>query len=166
MIPSYWLEYDSITESEIVCYNITMRIIRKIELSVQGHLSHYPKLYALIVGIGIVLFWRGVWHSADSAHNAISFLSSSSSTTLLFASWWDGPLSFLVGGSILYFTGAFTSSFIGSELILSGLRGEKKLNQKTEAEIGEEVLEISDIKEELILISKKLETIDKKRGGK
>jgi hypothetical protein len=139
-----------------------MKIIRKVELSVQGYLSHYPKLYALIVGIGIVLFWRGVWHSADSIHNAISFFSSNSSTTLLFASWWDGPLSFLIGATILYITGAFTSSFIGSELILSGLRGEKKLNQKTEAEIKEEVLDINEIKEELILISKKLEKLEKK----
>ncbi len=143
-----------------------MKIVRKLELRTQAYLSHHPKLYALIVGIGIVLFWRGVWHSADSLHNAITLFSSSSSTTLLFASWWDGPLSFLVGAKILYITGAFTSSFIGSELILSGLRGEKRLNQKTEAEIGEEVLEISDIKEELILISKKLETIQKRTVNK
>ena len=70
-----------------------MKIVRKLELRTQAYLSHHPKLYALIVGIGIVLFWRGVWHSADSLHNAITLFSSSSSTTLLFASWWDGPLS-------------------------------------------------------------------------
>jgi hypothetical protein len=143
-----------------------MKIIRKVELSVRNYLSHYPKLYALIVGIGIVLFWRGVWHSADNIHTAINFFSSNSSMTLLFAPWWDGPLSFLIGGTILYITGAFTSSFIGNELILSGLRGEKKLNQKTEADVKEEASEINDVKKELVLISKKLETLEKQSSSK
>lgn len=139
-----------------------MTIFRKAELIVLNYLSHYPKVYALIVGIGIVLFWRGVWHSADSIHMVIDYASSTSSTTLLSAPWWDGPLSFFVGGMILYFSGAFTSSFIGNELILSGLRGEKKLNQKTESDLKEEVIEISDIKEELWVISGKLEMLEKK----
>jgi hypothetical protein len=86
--------------------------------------------------------------------------------TLLFAPWWDGPLSFLIGGTILYITGAFTSSFIGNELILSGLRGEKKLNQKTEADVKEEASEINDVKKELVLISKKLETLEKQSSSK
>ena len=129
---------------------------------IQNYLSHYPKLYALIVGIGIVLFWRGVWHSADNIHTAINYFSSGSSTALLFAPWWDGPLSFLIGGMLLYTTGAFTSSFIGNELILSGLRGEKRLNEKTEANLKEEVTAISDIKEELVIISKKLEVLENK----
>jgi len=139
-----------------------MSIIKKIELRIQNYLSHYPRFYALVVGIGIVLFWRGVWHSADNIHTAINYFTANSSITLLFGPWWDGPLSFIVGGSILYMTGAFTSSFIGNELILSGLRGEKRLNEKTEADLKEEVVAISDIKDELVIISKKLEVLEKK----
>ena len=139
-----------------------MTIFRKLELIVRNYLSHYPKVYALIIGIGIVLFWRGVWHTADSIHTVIDFVSSASSTTLISAPWWDGPLSFLVGGMILYFGGAFTSSFIGNELILSGLRGEKRLNERTESDLKEEIVEISDIKEELWVISNKLELLEKK----
>lgn len=139
-----------------------MNIIKKIELKTQNYLSHYPRFYALVVGIGIVLFWRGVWHSADNIHTAISYFTANSSTTLLFAPWWDGPLSFFVGGTILYMTGAFTSSFIGNELILSGLRGEKRLNERTEADLKEEVVAISDIKNELVIISRKLEVLEKK----
>jgi len=139
-----------------------MTIFRKMELKVRSLLSHYPKAYALIVGIGIVLFWRGVWHSADNIHTVINYFSSSSSTTLMFSPWWDGPLSFIVGASILYITGAFTSSFIGNELILSGLRGEKRLSERTESDLKDEVAAISDIKDELMLISGKLEQLEKK----
>ncbi|MES2930635.1 MAG: hypothetical protein V4665_02525 [Patescibacteria group bacterium] len=142
-----------------------MKFFKKIEIRTRNYLSHYPKVYALIVGIGIVLFWRGTWHTVDNISTAISYLYSYSSTTLLFAPWWDGPLSFLVGSGILYITGAFTSSFIGSELILSGLRGEKKLNERTEKNLKEEVGAIGDIKEELLMISKKLELLEKQANN-
>lgn len=132
----------------------------KIKHKIQNHLSHHPKTYALIVGVGIVLFWRGVWHSADHLHTFLSHVSAnSSSPSFIDAPWWDGPLSFIVGCIVLYFTGAFTSSFIGNELILSGLRGEKKLSQRTEADLQNEVMAIGDIKDELVIISKKLEVL-------
>ncbi len=133
----------------------------KLEQKIRIHLSHYPIIYAFIVGIGIVLFWRGVWHTADQVHDVINHFSSMSSTSLSGAMWWDGPLSLVVGCLMLYFTGAFTSSFIGNELILSGLRGEKRLNERTEADIKDEISAISDIKDELGAISDKLELLKK-----
>ncbi len=136
--------------------------MKKLQRKIQIYLSHHPLLYALIVGIGIVLFWRGVWHSADQIHSTIEFFSAGSSMSIMDTPWWDGPLSFIVGCLMLYLTGAFTSSFIGNELILSGLRGEKKLNERTEADLKNEVNSISDIKEELFVISKKLEILEKK----
>ncbi len=138
-----------------------MKTLKKIEQKTQIYLSHYPKLYALIVGIGIVLFWRGVWHSADEIHTTINYFSSGSSTSFMLTPWWDGPLSFIIGAFILYITSAFTSSFIGNELILSGLRGEKKLNERTNAEIQDEVYVITHIKEELTSISRKLDFLEK-----
>ena len=139
-----------------------MNIFKKTKRSIQSYLSHYPFFYALIVGIGVVLFWRGVWHSADEIHTTINYFSSGMSMSLIHTPWWDGPLSFLVGIIILYFTGAFTSSFIGNELILSGLRGERKLSERTESNLKSEVNTISDIKDELVLISKKLEILEGK----
>jgi len=115
----------------------------------------------MIVGIGIVLFWRGVWHSTDHFPFLLETIYSQSSTTLVNGVWWDGPFSFIVGCIILSFTGAFTSSFIGNELILSGLRGEKKLNQRTEIDLKNEVFAIADIKDELVMISNKLEILQK-----
>jgi len=103
----------------------------KIEEKIRIYLSHRPKLYALIVGIGIVIFWRGVWHTTDFVHSLISYFQGNLTTDSLSGTWWDGPLSFIVGILILFISGAFTSSFIGNELILSGLRGEKRLSQKT-----------------------------------
>ncbi len=138
-----------------------MNLYKKFERRIQHYLSHYPLLYALIVGIGIVLFWRGVWHTADNIHIGINYLSSSDSTSIAFAPWWDGPLSFIIGSVILYTTGAFTSSFIGNELILSGLRGERKLSERTEADVKSEENIVGDIKDELSVISTKLDLLEK-----
>ena len=119
--------------------------------------------YALIVGVGIVLFWRGIWHGTDEVLNyvvqdriitSIDYLSQSV--------WWDAPLSLFLGIVILYFTGAFISSFIGNELILSGLRGEKRLNEKTEEQVENEVRAISDIKESLKSVERTIEQLEKK----
>jgi hypothetical protein len=123
-------------------------------------LSHHSYLYATIVGIGIVLFWRGVWHSADTLHLYINHYYSTGSTSLLDHPWWDGPLSFVVGCLILYSTRAFVSSFIGNELILSGLRKEEKLAKETEGDLKIEVLAIGDIKQEINSITKKLEELE------
>lgn len=126
----------------------------------RAYLSRRPKLYAFIVGIGIVLFWRGVWHSIDTLHDFIAHSAYYSSMDYSQIVWWDGPLSLVIGWFILQFAGAFISSFIGNELILSGLRGEKKLNEKTETELKGEVGAIAEIKEELAFITKKLEQLE------
>jgi hypothetical protein len=139
-----------------------MKVIRRTEHRLRSILSRHPKTYAFIVGIGIVLFWRGVWHSADQAHEFLGhFYATSYSTSLLSGPWWDGPLSLLVGTMILMITGGFTASFIGNELILSGLRGEKRLTEKTEGELKTEITAIADIQDELVVISKKLEALQK-----
>lgn len=137
-------------------------LVLKLEGKITNFLSHRPKLYALVVGIGIVLFWRGVWHSADQIHNYFSYQADLLTIDSFTSPWWDGPLSLLAGSIVLYFTGAFISSFIGNELILSGLRGEKRLTEKTEGEVKNEVRAISDIKDELKNVTQTLEQLEKK----
>ncbi len=134
----------------------------KLETKIIAYLSHRPKLYSLIVGMGIVLFWRGVWHTTDQVHNFYANNLWYSTMSLTGSPWWDGPLSLVVGMIILYFTGSLISSFIGNELILSGLRGEKRLNEKTEVEVHNEVRAISDIKDSLRAINQTLEQLEKK----
>jgi len=134
----------------------------KFEQRITVYLSHRPKLYALVVGVGVVLFWRGVWHTADQVHTCLSYSRICLSIDATTSPWWDGPASLLVGLIILYFTGAFISSFIGNELILSGLRGEKRLTQKTEGEVEGEVSAIAEIQDALNSIEKKMVDLERK----
>src|SRR3989344_4510419 len=121
-----------------------MKIVKffdKLEDKIRGALSHYPILYAFLGGVGVVLFWRGVWHTADD--------------------WGIGSIASLVLGSILLLlTGVFVSAFIGSKLIISGLIGEKKLEEKEESEIQTEEAQIRDLQSTLNRVEKKLDHID------
>lgn len=113
-------------------------------------LSHRPHLYGFVAGTGLVIFWRGIWHSMDFvvvlvSHWQNGFVEMNLSQML----WWDGPLSILIGTVILLLSGVFVSSFIGNEVILSGLRGEKKLTERTENEVRTEVGAIARIEESL-----------------
>lgn len=63
-------------------------------------------------------------------------------------------------------TGVFISSFIGNEIIISGIKGEKKMVEKTELEIQNDAGFISDIKKEVGIISNRLEKIEKKINEK
>ena len=121
---------------------IIVRIFDKLEDKIRGKLSHHPVLYALIGGIGVVLFWRGIWHTADDINIG-------------------SIISMIIGAIILLITGVFVSSFIGSRLIISGLIGEKKLSEKEEAEIETEEAQLKNLQSTLNRLEKKLEHIDK-----
>lgn len=119
-----------------------------LEDKIRGRLSHHPLFYAFISGIGVVLFWRGVWHTADE----IPYLQ-------------VGVVSLLVGTIILLLIGVFVSDFIGNRILLSGLRGEKKLTEKStdelEKEIAEENSEIDEIQKSVNKIEEELKEIQK-----
>ena len=116
----------------------------KAEDKVRGHLSRYPLLYAFIGGIGIVLFWRGVWHIADET----PFLR-------------HPFVSIITGSIILLITGIFVSAFVGSRLIMTGIRGEKKMSEKIIEELETEETEIEKIESTLNSVEKKLSQIEK-----
>ena len=117
------------------------KILNQWEIRVRGKLSHYPVLYALLGGIGIVLFWRGVWHTADDLN--LSSL-----------------LSLIIGFLLLLSIGVFVAEFIGNKLIISGLIGEKKLAEKEEGEIETEESQLKNLQNTLSRLEKKLEHID------
>lgn len=136
----------------------------KLEDHVRGRLSHYPIWYAVVGGIGIVLFWRGVWLTTDYVFAMIAAsqaAASSSTMSVVSVAWWDGPLSFLIGLIILLMTGVFVSNFIGNEIIITGLRGDKKISEKTEQEMRIEVGAIGEIRSEVKKISEKLDASHK-----
>jgi len=122
-------------------WNKIVKFFDKLEDRVRGHLSHYPILYAFLGGIGVVLFWRGVWHTADDFGLA-------SITSLI------------VGTILLLLTGVFVSAFIGNRLIISGLSGEKKLEEKERSEIETEEEQIQKLQNAVSRLEKKLDHID------
>lgn len=126
----------------------------KLEDKIRAKLSRYPVLYALLGGVGIVLFWRGVWHGADYL-TMIVWGDSKISMSFI-----DGALSFITGTLILLITGVFVSAFVGNRLIITGLRGEKKLAEKTEEEIKTEEGQIKKIESALNRVEKKIDQIE------
>ncbi len=135
----------------------------RLEDVVRGRLSHAPILYAIVGSIGIVLVWRGVWHSVDYLMLLVQSGAGLSTISLTSEIWWDGPLSLAAGSAILLVSGLFVSNFIGNEIIMSGLRGEKKLSEKTEDEVKTEAHAIADIRDEIRDISKRLDSLTKSK---
>ena len=124
-------------------------------------MSHRQIFYGLVGGIGIVLFWRGVWHTAD--YFSLVFMKrESGSATIDMAALWDGLLSFGIGSILLLLTGLFVSSFIGNEIIISGLKGEKKVAEKTEEEVETETTLVKDLRKEMREIKDRLGRIERK----
>ena len=122
-----------------------IRFFDRLEDKVRGKLSHYPILYAFIGGTGIVLFWRGVWHIADDINMA-------------------SGISFVIGTVILLMTGVFVSEFIGKKLIISGLVGEKKIEEKEEIELETEETQLRNLQNTLNKLEKKLDHMETHLG--
>lgn len=127
----------------------TINFFDKFEDKVRGHLSHHPILYTLIGGVAIVLFWRGVWHTADILQARGGWLG-----------WlFYEPTNMVIVTIILLASGLFVSYFIGDTILISGMKGEKKLTDKTEKEIQEEGKELKDIQATIKEMEKDIEQI-------
>ncbi len=137
----------------------------KLEDKIRGKLSHYPILYAFLGGVGVVLFWRGIWHTTDFISDVVFSYQQNDTIDLASLPWWDGPLSIVLGCSLLLSTGLFVFDFIGTEAIVSGLRGEKKLVEKMVEKENEEVKieagAIEEVKKEVKEIADRLADIEK-----
>jgi hypothetical protein len=153
------------------------RLFNKLENRVRGFLSRYPVLYGLLAGIGAVLFWRGVWHGMDFVSQyVIDWHSNCPTTDIIFllkvctvdniAYPLDGLISFLLGSGILLLCGVFVSQLLGKEIIISGLRGETRLTEKTEVEVRTETGAIGEIRHEMRNVLRRLQSIEKKMDEK
>ena len=110
-----------------------MKIVKffdKLEDHIRAWLSRRPILYGLIAGLGAVLFFRGVWMLIDMTE---------------LGAWESVGISLVV----LLLTGAFVSHFVGNDVILSGLKQEKKFVEQTENQMESEMATLHDIKHEL-----------------
>ena len=120
-----------------------VKFFDKLEDKIRGLLSHYPIIYGFLGGIGVVLFWRGVWHISDDLN-----LGSIASIVL--------------GSIILLITGVFVSTFIGNKVIISGLKGERKMEEKETKEIKEEAKDLEELQDTLKNVEKKISNLEQK----
>ena len=116
----------------------------KLEDRARSRLSRFPVLYAFVGGLGIVLFW----HSVTEMAMAIPFLNE-----------WNALPWFVISMIMLLVSGIFVSYFVGDQLIMSGLKGEKKMIEKSQDEI---VAEEKEEEKDIIKILAKLETLEQK----
>lgn len=121
----------------------------KFEDRVRGHLSRYPIVYTIIGGTAIVLFWRGVWHTADILQDKGGILG------FIFYE----PVNLVLMVALLLATGLFVSYFIGDTILMSGLKGQKKVTDRTEREVQEEERELSDIRATIKEMKKEVDVI-------
>jgi uncharacterized membrane protein len=115
----------------------------------RSQLSRFPIVYTLIGGIAIVLFWRGVWHTADLLQSKGGILG------FIFYE----PVNMVLVAIILLATGLFVSYFIGDTILISGLKQQKKIYEKTEKEVREEESTLGDIRDAIEEIKKEVDEI-------
>lgn len=128
-----------------------LKFFDKFEDKIRGKLSHFPILYTIIGGVAIVLFWRGVWHTADMLQARGGWLG------FIFYE----PVSMIIVVIILLATGLFVSYFIGDTILISGAKSQKKLAEKTSKEVREEETTIADIKQVVDSIKQEVDEIKK-----
>jgi len=121
----------------------------KLEDKVRTRLSHRSIFYAFLGGTFTIIFWRGVWHTADilEAKGGI--------WTYIFYE----PNTIVWTLALLLLTGLFVSIMIGDRIILSGLKHEKKIEEKTEEEVKQEEKDIKSLRSQMTQISKDVEEI-------
>jgi hypothetical protein len=101
-------------------------IFLRIEERARTYFERVPFLHAFLGGVGVVLFWRGVWEIADRIHI-------------------DPIVSIVVGSLLLGAIGLFLHTFVGNAIIIKNVEKDKRMTTRAEHEIA--VVE-KDIKQE------------------
>lgn len=119
---------------------------------IRARLSRHPFIYTFIGGAGVVLFWRGVWHTAD-AFEALGGLSG-----VMFS-----PVgSIIMGVVILLATGLFVSIFVGDSIIMSGIKHDKKMIERAIEDVELEKSDIEKMLEIVTVMKKEMEILEHK----
>jgi hypothetical protein len=128
----------------------------KMEDHIRARLARHPFVYTFIGGAGVVLFWRGVWHMADV------FEKTSRLGGFIFS-----PLgSIILAVIILLSTGLFVSVFIGDSIIMSGIKHDKKIIEKTIEDVDAEKSDIEKVLVAIVDMKRELEILEHKARGK
>jgi hypothetical protein len=139
------------------------RFFDKLEDKVRVRLSHRSVLYAFIGGATQVIFWRGIWHTSDFIMTGNWYLSEARG----FWGWvFYEPVSLVWSTAILLLTGLFVSGFIGERIIISGLKKEKKVTDRTEEEVQKEENKINLLNTKIDLLMNELKDIKDELANK
>ncbi len=113
-----------------------------IEERARRYFEQFPFIQAFFAGIGVIIFWRGIWEFLD--RSGVSPLAS-----------------VLLGSLILGGVGVFVQTFIGNTIIIREVKQEEKMEKQTIQKIeGEESAETIT----LASLSAKLDQVIKKMG--
>lgn len=112
----------------------------RLEDKIRGVLSHVPIIYAIFGGLVVVMFWRGVWESIDILWK---------SDNIYFKWFFYPPISLVFSIIILLMIGLMVSTFIGHRIIMSGLKNEKKVEERAEEIIKEEEITLEHVMAEI-----------------
>ncbi len=133
-------------------FNSIDYLFDKMEDHIRARLSRHPFIYTFIGGSGVVLFWRGIWHTADILEKSSPFLG------YLFS-----PLgSIILAITILLSTGLFVSVFIGDSIIMSGIKHDKKIIEKTIEDVEAEKVDIEKVLVAIVEMKNELEHLEHK----
>jgi hypothetical protein len=128
-----------------------LRLFDQLEDGVRARLSRHPIIYAILGGIGVVLFWRGVWETADVLSKVHPIL----------AWFFYPPVQIVVSALGLMLIGLMVSVFIGHRILLSGLKNEKKLEEQTEKLVEAEVITLTHLRDEIRALKNEIESLKK-----
>ena len=113
------------------------------------HLTRHPVPYTLIGGVATVLFWRGVWHTADILYARGGFIG-----------WlFYEPVALVLSFLVLLATGLFVSFFIGDVLLMTGMKQEKRLAEETRKEVAEEEVEVDTLRSAIAELKEEVDEI-------
>lgn len=114
----------------------------QIEQRARTYFERFPFTHAFLGGIGVVLFWRGVWEIADQMRV-------------------DPILSIVAGSLLLGAIGLFLHTFVGNAIIIKNVEKDKQLTTKTEREISDVEKDIHKEEVTLLQVSEKLDRLEK-----
>ena len=119
------------------------KILLNIEERARKFFESFPFMHAFLAGVGIVLFWRGVWETSD--HIGLN------------SEW-----SIVIGILILSGIGLFLQTLVGNTIIIKEVKKEKKVEQEIKSEIEKTGKETDTEEITLVHLAHKLEIIESK----
>ena len=149
-------------------FNPILRFFDRLEDRVRIALSHRSFLYAFIGGVSHVIFWRGVWHTSDMIMHGIPWMHDYNGNPV--SGFWGvvfyEPITIIWSSVIMIMSGLFVATFIGERIILSGLKKEKKVTDRTEDEVRKEEGQISSVNAKLDYVVEELAKVKNEMAKK